>query len=198
MRRMHVTVTSMHGEVTQALREASRALAQSVTRRKTEIDMFYLLTVRLLLSSQRTPTIAEQIGIEKPIQVQSYRLTAECLEEMSESLWSIADTLLAILDTNKKLPETLANKFVQMSELAKSLCDDVMESYQSKDAKLVNEIIERYDSFKSKFTTVPASDQDSYDNELRTYVMNIEYNIRRIVDTGLTIAAVALERALEN
>ncbi len=198
MRRMHVNVTTMHSEVTQALHDASRALAQSVTRRKIEIDMFYLLIVRLLLSSQRSPMLAEQIGIEKPIQVQSYRLTTEYLERMSESLYSIAGALIAILDANKKLPEAQANDFSQMSELAKNLCDDVVQSFQSKDARLVNEIIERYESLKSQVTTAAASNQDSYDNELRIHVKNIEYDIRRIVDTGLKMASVALERTLES
>lgn len=197
IRRMHVTVSTMHNEVTQALREANREFPQSVIRRKNEIDMIYSLIVRLLHGSQRDPNLGEQIGVTEPTQVQGYRLTATCLEKTSNSCHEIANILLDILGTGKKLPKALATELARISTKATEIFNDAVQSFQSGNISVANEAIDKCETFKSQFIDALNEGQASYAGDLGAHVRGIEYNIRRIIDASSVIATVVLERTLE-
>nr|MDO8097846.1 phosphate uptake regulator PhoU [Candidatus Njordarchaeota archaeon] len=197
IRRMHVTVSTMHNEVTQALREANRELAQSVTRRKNETDMIYSLIVRLLHGSQRDPSLGEQIGVTEPTQVQGYRLTATSLEKASNSCHEIATILLDTLSAGKKIPEDVATELARIGTKAMEIFNDAMQSFQSGDITVANKAIDLCETFKSQFTDDLIKGQPTYASDLAVHVRGIEYNIRKIVDASSAIAAVVLERTLE-
>ncbi len=191
LRRLAVIASTMNLEAVEALTE-NLELAEDAIRREDEADMMYWLAIRLLLSAQRDPTIADKIGIEDPFQIVYYTLIARYLELIADHAENMARRAVELrTHAKERASKQVMSKIVNLSDLAQNVFLKAVDSVFSRDIEVANNILEitkviRYEH-ERLMKELPESPI------LRTLVLEVA----NIADNGAGIAVIAINRALE-
>ncbi len=191
LRRLAVIASTMNLEAVEALTE-NLELAEDAIRREDEADMMYWLAIRLLLSAQRDPTIADKIGIEDPFQIVYYTLIARYLELIADHAENMARRVVELrTHAKERASKQVMSKIVNLSDLAQNVFLKAVDSVFSRDIEVANNILEitkviRYEH-ERLMKELPESPI------LRTLVLEVA----NIADNGAGIAVIAINRALE-
>ncbi len=191
LRRLAVIASTMNLEAVEALTE-NLELAEDAIRREDEADMMYWLAVRLLLSAQRDPTIADKIGIEDPFQIVYYTLIARYLELIADHAENMARRVVELrTHAKERASKQVMSKIVNLSDLAQNVFLKAVDSVFSRNIEVANNILEitkviRYEH-ERLMKELPESPI------LRTLVLEVA----NIADNGAGIAVIAINRALE-
>jgi len=181
----------MNLESVQALTE-SLELAEDAIRREDEADMMYWLAIRLLLSAQHDPTIADKIGLEDPSHIVYYALIARYLELIADHAEDIARRAVELRTHGKeRASKQVMSRIINLSDLAQNVFLKAVDCVFSGDIETANNILEitkviRYEH-ERLMKELPESPI------LRTLVLEVV----RIADNGAGIAVIAINRALE-
>jgi len=191
LRRLAVIASTMNLESVQALTE-SLELAEDAIRREDEADMMYWLAIRLLLSAQHDPTIADKIGLEDPSHIVYYALIARYLELIADHAEDIARRAVELRTHGKeRASKQVMSRIINLSDLAQNVFLKAVDCVFSGDIETANNILEitkviRYEH-ERLMKELPESPI------LRTLVLEVV----RIADNGAGIAVIAINRALE-
>lgn len=204
MRRLSTIASTMHKEAMEALVNFDTGLAEEVTKREGEADMIYWLVIRLLLSAQKDSDTAAKIGLEEPLEIVGNRLVAQYLETIADYAEDIASNVIAIekyiLETHRNpVKKSVVDSLSRISALASSAYDDAVECLFSKNIKSANMAIEARESVEAGgqrlMDELPKQINDAHAS---AYLRDILWDLRRIAENGAAIAAVAINRSLEN
>ncbi len=99
VRRMYTIVSVMHKDILKSLKTGSKTLLKDVAQRDEEVNRLYFLVVRQIRKVLETPSLMDHEKISAPDCI-DYRLVARFIEQMGDSLQSIAESLLSL----RKLP----------------------------------------------------------------------------------------------
>jgi phosphate uptake regulator len=130
IRRLATITSTMENEAFEALLSLNPELAEEVIKRERDANSIYRLTTRLLFSAQKTPQLAETIGLEELLDVTGVRLVTKNLEGIANSatrLATIAIELQALHDTNT-FDKTELKKLVPLAQLEREAFRRAMES----------------------------------------------------------------------
>jgi len=191
LRRLAVIASTMNLESVQALTE-SLELAEDAIRREDEADMMYWLAIRLILSAQRDPTIADKIGMEDPSQIVYYALIARYLELIADHAESIARRAVELRTHGKeRAGKQVMSKIVNLSDLAQNVFLKAVDCVFSGDIEIANNILEITKVIRNEHERLMKDLPES--PILRTLVLEVA----GIADNGGAIAVIAINRALE-
>jgi len=141
IKRLSVTATTMLDEAMEALHNFNPELANDVIKREDEANNIYWLITRLLLSTQKSPPLAEKIGLNEYQPLTDIRLVSKNLERIadcSESIAKIALDLHRIIDTiDKKELE----KMLPLDQLTKEVFQKAVDSLFSRDIITANDAL---------------------------------------------------------
>lgn len=96
IRRLIAITSTMENEAFEALLSLNFELAEEVLKRERDANSIYRLTTRLLFSAQRTPQLAEIIGLEELLDVTGVRLVTKNLEGIADSAMKIATIVIEL------------------------------------------------------------------------------------------------------
>ena len=191
IRRLSILASTILSESMQAFLEKNTALAEEAIDREDEADMIYYLGVRLLLSAQRKPDIAEQIGITDMLIIPADRLMLQYLELIADYSEDIAKSIIELEIYRDRIPSEDIEKMCQLSELAQTIFQKAVDCIFTRDIKVANGLLE--------MKTVLEIESNRFMREAPEipYLRAIVSTLNRIADKGATIADLAINRALE-
>ncbi|HVL47613.1 MAG TPA: phosphate uptake regulator PhoU [Candidatus Thermoplasmatota archaeon] len=198
IKRLYTIGATMQREAIEALEKKDKSLAEDAVGREDEADMIYWLALRLLLSAQADPSLAEKIGIHDSLPIVGNRLIAKNLEHVADYADNIARNAVKILDSGRALDPAVVRRLRKTSDTSAQIVADALASIFVHDMHLANKAIEakaRVEASEEDLLReiVDASDDPAQVASLRA----ILWSLRRIAEYGSEIAVIGINRYLE-
>lgn len=190
-RRLSIIASTILSEAIQAFLERNNALAEEAINREDEADTIYYLAVRLLLSAQIKPDIAEKIGATDTLIIPATRLMLQNLELIADYSEDIAKKVIELEVYRDKLSKDVIERIYHLSELAQTIFQKAVDCVFTGDIKVVNGLLEMQNVLEIE------SNRLMQELPEIPYLRLIVSTLDKIADKGATIAHIAINRALE-
>jgi phosphate uptake regulator len=185
LRRMCLIATSMHDNAIQALDNLDKKLAQEVIQLDDEVDRFSLYVIRQLKSAVQNEKILRDIGLLSPRDSLGYRVIVKSVERIADHAGKIAENVLLL---EEKLSEKVFQKLSEMSDFAKNVFKEAIESLFKKDYLQADQVI-------SKAKTIVTLENEAI-KEIQLKIKQADVsNIRMIMESIRRIAEYASDIA---
>ena len=191
MRRLSLIGSTILSEAIQALLENNSGLAEEAVKREDEADTIYYLSVRLLLSAQLKPDIAEKIGAADILFIPAIRVILQYLELIADYSADIAKKVIDLIAHRDNLAQEAIEKICHLGELTLVIFQKAVDCVFTQDLRVANGVIEM------KKVVEMESDRLMQDLPEIVYLRAITSGLSKIADKGATIAEIAITRALE-
>jgi phosphate uptake regulator len=192
IRRLSLIASTILSEAMQALLENNESLAYEAIDREDEADTIYYLAVRLLLSAQTKPDIAEQIGITNILYIPASRLILQYLELIADYAEDIAKKIINIGIYRDKITKDVIEEICHLGELSQTIFQKVIDCFFTEDFKVANEVIEMEKQFEAQ------SDKLVRGMPHIPFLRAIISCLGNIAEISVGIAEIAINRALED
>jgi phosphate uptake regulator len=192
MRRLSLIASTILSETMQALLENNESLLYEAIDREDEADTIYYLAVRLLLSAQTKPDIAEQIGITDILFIPASRLILQYLELIADYAEDIAKKIIDLGVYRDKVTEDVVKEICHLGELSQTVFQKAVDCVFTGDFKVANEVIETEKLLETQ------SERLMREMPEIPFLRAIISFLGKIADVGAGIADIAINRALEN
>lgn len=191
VRRLSLIASTILSEAMQAFLENKRDLADEAINREDEADTIYYLAVRLLLSAQVKPQIAEQIGATDLVFIPASRLILQHLEMIADYAEDLAKKVITLENRRSKISKEIIEKIYHQSELVQTIFQKALDCIFTRDIRVANGVLE--------MKVVLEKESDALMRELPEipYLRAMVMCLNKIADLGKTIADIAINRALE-
>lgn len=191
IRRLSLIASTILSEAMQAFLEKNEALANEAISREDEADTIFYLAVRLLLSAQMKPDVAEQIGATDILFIPATRLILQYLELIADYSEDMAKKIISLKVYRNKLTEETVQGIYHLSELTQTIFQKAVDCIFTRDLRIANEVVE--------MQKVLEMETDRLMQELPEipYLRAIISCLNKIADLGASIADIAINRALE-
>jgi len=213
--RLYMIASTMHKEAIEAFQDSNTRMAEETKQRKGEANTMFWALTRLLSVAQNDRILAENIGIEDPMDLLFYRVVALCLERISAWSETIAEQVIELEPGRGSLGKYLVARVQEISDITYGVCHKAVNCLFTRDVKMANNAIETYGKIqdmveklqkaictyaklKSQFFSV-----DRYfvgvnpPNPCAIAQLGLMiYCLRRIAELGSEVAEVAIQRAL--
>ena len=191
IRRLSLIASTILSEAMQAFIEKNEALANEAISREDEADTIFYLAVRLLLSAQLKPDVAEQIGVTDILFIPATRLILQYLELIADYSEDMARKISGLEVYRNKLPEETVREIYHLSELTQTIFQKAVDCIFTRDLRVANGVLE--------MQKVLETETDRLMRELPEipYLRAIISCLNKIADLGASIADIAINRALE-
>jgi phosphate uptake regulator len=141
LQRLSVITSTMLNEAMEALLTQDPELANDVIKREDEANNIYWLIARLLLSAQKSPTLAENIGLDEAFSPLSVRLVSKNLERIADCSKGLAKIALDLHTMKAGIDLRELKKLSSIDQLTKELFKKAVESLFSRDVITANEAL---------------------------------------------------------
>ncbi|MDH7563447.1 MAG: phosphate uptake regulator PhoU [Candidatus Bathyarchaeota archaeon] len=190
-RRLSLIASTILLEAIQAFVDGNESLAQEAISREDEADTIYYLAVRLLLSAQVKPDIAEQIGAIDILFIPATRLILQYLELIADYAEDIAKRIVELKIYRKKLPPEIIERIQNLSESTQTVFQKALDCIFTGDLKVANEVLEM------KKVIELESNRFMREAPEIIYIRSVVTCLNKVADIGATIANIAINKALE-
>lgn len=193
-RRLSLIASTILSEAMQALAERNNSLAGEAINREDEADTIYYLAVRLLLSAQMNPDIAEKTGMEEVLgrrAIPATRLMLQNLESIADHSEGIAKKVIMLEDYRDRLSADFVRKICHLGELTQTIFDKAVDCVFTKDIKISNGLLEMRKAFETE------SEELMRELPEIPYLRAIVSTLSDITDKAATFAHLAMNMALE-
>ncbi len=198
IKRLYTIGSTMQKEAIEALTTREPRLAQDARGREDEADMVYWLALRLLLTAQVDPQVAEQIGIVDQLPIVGNRLICKNLEHVADYADNIAKSVLDILESGAEIETPLVKRIQRVSDVSARIVQDGLACIFSHDLKLANKAIEAQGEVERIEEEVLTDILKKHDDPaLVASLRSVAWSIRRIAEYGSEIAVIGINRYLE-
>jgi phosphate uptake regulator len=191
IRRLSLIASTILSEAVQGFREKNYDLVEEAIAREDEADKIYYLAVRLLLSAQIKPDIAEEVGMVDILFIPAARVILQYLELVADYSEFLAREVIEMEVYRNRLPNEVVDRICHLSELTQTIFQKAVECVFTRDLKVANQLLE--------MRNVLEIDSNRLTREAPEipYVRSILSCLSKIADKGATIAEIAINRALE-
>lgn len=198
IKRLYTIGSTMQKEALEALVKRDARLAEDARGREDEADMVYWLALRLLLTAQVDPQIAEQIGIHQQLPIVGNRLICKNLEHVADYADNIAKSVLDLMHSGKDVEGPMTKRLHKASDMAAQIVADGLSCIFSHDLKLANKAIETKDELEKLEEEILIEILKKHEDPTHVASLRaIAWSIRRIAEYGSEIAVIGINRYLE-
>ena len=190
-RRLSLIASTILSEATQAFLEGNKSLAEEAINREDEADTIYYLAVRLLLSAQIKPDVAEQIGATDILFIPATRLILQYLELIADYAEDIAKRIIELEIYRSKLPSDIVERIQHLSESTQAIFQKALDCVFSRDLRIANGVLEMKEVVEIESNRLMREAPEII------YLRSIISCLNKVADIGATIADIAINRALE-
>jgi phosphate uptake regulator len=198
IKRLYTIGATMQKEAIEALERGDVALAKDAIGREDEADMMYWLALRLLLSAQTDPTLAERIGIHDSLPIVGNRLIAKNLEHVADYAENVARNVVKLLEAGVEVDASVVKRVRKAGDLSAQIVADGLACIFVHDIRLANRAIESKDKVEQLeeelLRDIVAKHADA---ELVAALRAVAWSLRRIAEYGSEIAVIGINRYLE-
>jgi phosphate uptake regulator len=183
IKRLSVITTTMLDEAMEAFLKVNPELANDVIKREDEADNIYWLITRLIISAQRSQTIASKMGLNfMPI---GFRLISKNLERIADYSENIAKIALNLHRTKDTIDERELETLLVLNRLTKEIFQKALNALFSRDIIAANEAI-------NLRTKLDAEVEIQMNKSIVPHLSTIAIMLSMIAENSASIAAVAL------
>jgi len=213
--RLYMIASTMHKEAIEAFQNANVKMAEETKQRTAEANTMFWAITRLLSVAQDDHVLAQNIGIEDPMDLLFHRVVALCLERISAWSETIAQQAIELEPGRASLGKYLVTRVQEISDIAYGVCHKALNCLYTRDVKMANNAIETYskmqdmeEKFQKAICTYAKLKSQFFSVDRYFVGVNppnpctvaqlglIIYCLRRIAELGSEIADVAIHRAL--
>jgi phosphate uptake regulator len=191
IRRLSLIASTILSETMQALLENNETIAFEAIERENEADIIYYLAVRLLLSAQTKPDIAEQIGITNILHIPSNRLMLQYLELTADYAEDIAKRIIGLGVNRNKILNNVIEEICHFGETSQTIFQKAVDCVFTGDFSVANNVIETEKLLKAQ------SDRLMKEMPEIPFLRAIISLLENVADISVGIANVAINRAME-
>jgi phosphate uptake regulator len=198
IKRLYTIGATMQKEAMEALVKRDAALAEDARGREDEADKVYWLALRLILTAQVDPQVAEKIGLAQQLPIVGNRLICKNLEHVADYADNIARSVLDILASGAEVEQPLLRKLQRASDTSARIVQDALACIFSHDLKLANKAIEagaEVERIEEEILTDILKKHE--DPALVASLRAVAWSTRRIAEYGSEIAVIGINRYLE-
>jgi phosphate uptake regulator len=192
IRRLSLIASTILSETMQAFLENNESMAYEAIDREDEADTIYYLAVRLLLSAQTKPDIAEQIGITNILYIPATRLILQYLELTADYAEDIAKKIIGIGIYRDKITKDAVEEIFHLGERSQTILQKAVDCVFTGDFKIANQVIEMEKLLEAQ------SDRLMREMPEVPFLRAIISFLGKVADVSVGIADIAINRALEN
>jgi phosphate uptake regulator len=192
VRRLSLIASTILSEAMQAFLEKNESLADEAVNREDEADTIYYLAVRLLLSAQMKPDIAEQIGATDVLFIPATRLILQYLELIADYSEDMAKKIIDIQIYRGRLASDIVEGIYHLSELTQTIFQKAVDCVFTGDVKVANGVLELQKVLEIESDTLMREAPEI------PYLRAIISCLNKIADLGAAVADIAINRALES
>ncbi|MGB9959640.1 MAG: PhoU domain-containing protein [Candidatus Bathyarchaeales archaeon] len=191
IRRLSLIASTILSEAMQAFVENNEALANEAINREDEADTIFYLAVRLLLSAQVKPDIAEQVGATDILFIPATRLILQQLELIADYSEDMAKKIGNVGVYRNKITDETVQEIYHLGELTQTIFQKAVDCIFTGELKVANGVLE--------MQQVLEMEADRLMRELPEipYLRAIISCLSKIAGLGASIADIAINRALE-
>lgn len=198
IKRLYTIGATMQKEAVEALVKRDRGIALDARSREDEADKQYWLSLRLLLTAQLDPGLAQTIGLHDQLPIVGNRLICKNLEHIADYADNLARGVVDILDADQHLEEATVQRIQRASKLAGSIVQDALSCIFQHDLHLANKAVETAEEVERLEDEILSDILRQHDNPtLVANVRSMVWSIRRIAEYGAEIAVIGINRFLE-
>jgi len=141
LKRLQILVASMLNQVVSSISEGTSLNISEIARQESKVDELYFLTIRQIFLALRRWYLSMALGIDSPIYAAGVRLVAKTLEDMGDTIESMAKGLSSIHKFPLKISPEVAKKLEELGTTVQSLFSKTMKALFNLDADLLNDIL---------------------------------------------------------
>ncbi len=200
LKRMFSVVSTMHKEVvSEALVSFNLEAANEVINREQELDMLYWLIVRLITSAQQEASIAEKVGVQKPLHLLDYRIASKYLETIGDYLEDIAKEIIVASKYTEQVRKQTIYALAHISSMTIETCGKALECLFTGEMKKANHVLKIKENVHLEEEKLVNKLSKEYKNMAVAYnLRSIAWSLRRIAEYGESLAHIAINRYLED
>ena len=191
IRRLSIIASTILSDAMKAFLEQNESLAEEAINREDEADTIYYLALRLLLSAQIEPDIAEQIGATDILFIPATRLILQYLELTADYSEEIAKMVIELKSRRSKLTKDVVERIYHLSESAQAVVKKALECVFTRDLKSANNVLEMKKTLEKESKRLMSEAPEI------PYIRSIISDLNKIADIGGVIANIAINRALD-
>jgi len=194
--RMHMITISMCRDILSSMKNWNEGLARSVVSLEDDVDQLMFLFLRSIRSAAISPSLANQLGLDA-LDCLDYQTLVHRIERIADLATSIANDVIALIDSKIGVPENVLTALVGAFEIAFTSYDMAVQSFLSKDVSLSNDIIDKQKEIDDIFIGITPLPLFGKPNDISSlsHVIYIRENIRRISHDAADIAELTIDRA---
>lgn len=198
MKRLYTIGATIHREAVEALVKGDVALAKDAISREDEADTMYWLILRLLLTAQLDPVMAERMGLKDQLPILGNRLIAKALENVADYAEVMGKNAIEIIEQGKKVDPNVLEHFRRVGDASGKVVADALAGVFTHDVKLANRAIENAVQVENDAENLATEvHQKIKDPVLVSNLRAIAFATRRIAEHGSEIAVIGINRYLE-
>jgi len=190
-RRLSLIASTILSEAMQAFLEGNKALAEEAIEREDEADTIYYLAVRLLLSAQIKPDVAEKLGATDTLIIPATRLMLQNLELIADYSQDIAKNVIKLEDYRNEISKEDIEKIYLISEMTQAIFQKAVDCVFTRNLKNANELLEMRNVLETKSSTL------MQELPIVPYLRATVSTLSKIADKGATFAHLAINMALQ-
>jgi phosphate uptake regulator len=192
IRRLSIIASTILSEAMQAFLDQDKTMAEEAINREDEADTIYYLAVRLLLSAQLKPEVAEQIGATEILFIPATRLILQYLELIADYSEDLAKKVIGFEARKEKLDKKIADKIHHLGDSSQTVFQKALDCVFTRDIKVANGVLELKKALAAEV------DQLMKEAPEIPFLRAMISCLNKIADLGAAIANIAINRALED
>ncbi|MBC7090652.1 MAG: AbrB/MazE/SpoVT family DNA-binding domain-containing protein [Nitrososphaeria archaeon] len=138
LRRACNIIISMYNDISVAIVQLNKDLANEIIRVDDEVDRLYLYIIRQLKAAVEDEKILEVSGLTNPRDCLGYRVIVKFVERIADHLVKIAENILLL---EPPINDLIIKKFLEISMFAKNLFEEAINSLYKKDYVQADKVI---------------------------------------------------------
>jgi phosphate uptake regulator len=181
-----------------SLKTRDVALAKSVFSLDDDVDHFSFFILRLLRDAAQDSVLANELRID-PLDCMDHQSLVIMMEHAADYSADIASHIVMLEGTGEKIPEDVLELMFTAGVEAVDVYVKAVNAFFSKDVPFAVDILNRQQKIEKLDQEIAskAFTGGKKNAQLVCAICSIRDNIKRIADSGATIAEVAINRAFK-
>jgi phosphate uptake regulator len=198
IQRMHLISFSMCEDAIKALKTSDLALAKTVFSLDDDVDHFSFFIIRLLRNAAQNPILANELRID-PLDCLDYQTLVYSIERAADYSANITRHMIMLEGRQQTIPDDVLGLIVTAGNEASDLYGKAVAAFLSKDVPFSVQLMNRQKRIEKLDIeiTSKAFTGERKTPELVCALCSIRDDIRKIADSAVNIAEVAVNRAFK-
>jgi phosphate uptake regulator len=197
--RLDSTGKTMRKETVEALAEGDTTLAERAAKRERQANKVFVLILRLVLTAQQNPILAERIGLDGPLHLVGTRAAAKSFERLADYAEEAANCAAELLEDGWSADERLVEGLEELVSLTDETCEATVSTLGEGDIECAAEARSAFENAKE------------IESRLSQHIFETERDPRRLTllnqllsalvessKEAIDVAEVSANRALES